>query len=92
MLKSGKGKFSQANQSAINMEVNQTCTDISNPEDLSLDSVESLTSSLANEQRERENRKLNVIVYNVPELEATAGLERKEEDLKQLSSLFKDYL
>ena len=92
VLKSGKGKFSRVNQSAINMEVDQTCTDMPNPEDLSLDSVENLTSSLANEQSEREKRKLNVIVYNVPESEATAGLERKEEDLKQLNSLFKDYL
>ena len=54
VLKSGKHKFSQVNQSAINMEVDQTCTDMPNPEYLSLDSVENLTSSLANEQREKE--------------------------------------
>ena len=69
------------------MEVDQTFTEISNPEDLSLDSVENLMSSLANEQRKREKRKLNVIVYNAP---ATTGLERKEEDLKQLNNLFKE--
>ena len=63
VFKSGKGKFSRVNQSAINMVVDQTYTDMPNPEDLSLDSVENLTSSLANEQREREKRKLNVIVY-----------------------------
>ena len=93
VLKSGKGKSSQTNQSASNvMDVGQNLTEISNSEDLSLNSVENIASSLANEQREREKRKLNIIVYNVPESEATTGLERKEEDLNKLNNLFKDYL
>ena len=74
------------------MEVDQTLTEVSNPEDLLLDPVENITSSLANEQKEREKRKLNVIVYNVPESEASTGLERKEEDLNRLNNLFKDNL
>ena len=32
----------------------------------------------------------NLVTYNVLESEATAGLERKEEDLKQLNNLFKE--
>ena len=76
-------------QSASNME---TDAEVSNSEDFLLDSVENITSSLANEQKEREKRKLNVIVYNVPESNATTGLERKEEDLTRLNGLFKDYL
>ena len=92
VLKSGKGKFSQTNQVATNMEVDQSFAETNNPEDLSLDSVGNITSSVVNEQRERKKRKLNVIVYNVPESEATTGLERKEEDLNKLNSLFKEYL
>lgn len=34
MLKSGKQIFSQANRGAIDMEIDQTFTEISNPEDL----------------------------------------------------------
>ena len=70
----------------------ETDAEVSNSEDFLLDSVENITSSLANEQKEREKRKLNVIVYNVPESNATTGLERKEEDLTRLNCLFKDYL
>ena len=44
------------------MEVDQNLTEISNPEDLSRDSVENITSSLANEQREKEKQKLNMIL------------------------------
>ena len=73
-------------QSASNME---TDAEVSNSEDFLL---ENITSSLANEQKEREKQKLNVIVYNVPESNATTGLERKEEGLTRLNGLFKDYL
>ena len=74
------------------METDQTFTEVSNSEDLLLDPVENITSSLANEQKEREKRKLNVMVYNVPESEASNGLEKKEEDLNRLNNLFKDNL
>ena len=57
------------------METDQTFTEVSNSEDLLLDPVENITSSLANEQKEREKWKLNVIVYNVPESKVSAGLE-----------------
>ena len=55
-------------------------------------SVESIASSLANEQKEREKRKLNVIVHNVAESDASSGLARKQEDISKLQTLFKDYM
>ena len=57
-----------------------------------LNSVESIASSLANEQKEREKRKLNVIVHNVAESDASSGLARKQEDISKLQTLFKDYM
>ena len=45
-----------------------------------------------NRKKEREKQKLNVIVYNAPESEASTGLERKEEDLNRLNKLLKDNL
>ena len=53
-LNSGKDKILQTNQSTSVMETNQTFTEVSNSEDLLLDPVENITSSLANEQKERE--------------------------------------
>ena len=43
-------------------------------------------------RQQEQSEKLNVTVYNVPESEATTGLERKEEDLNKLNNLFKEYI
>ena len=59
VLKSSKDKFcKQIRMLCFNLEVDQVFAEISNPEDLSFDSAEKTTSSLANKQREREKQKL----------------------------------
>jgi len=45
---------------------------------VSTESVASLTTSLFNEQKERERRELNLIVHNMPESTASEGAGRKK--------------
>ena len=45
---------------------------------ISTESMASLTTSLVNEQREREKRQLNMILHNMPELTASESAARKK--------------
>ena len=54
--------------------------------------VASVTSSLATEQREKEKRQLNLIIYNVPESESTYPNTRKKEDTDFVQSVFSNVL
>jgi len=59
---------------------------------ISTESVASLTTSLFNEQREREKRKLNMILHNMPESTASESIARKKDDIMKVTSMLKDYI
>lgn len=48
--------------------------------------------SFISEEKEKANRRLNVIVHNVAESSATEGHVRKEEDIEQIKEIFKRIL
>ena len=57
---------------------------------VSTETVASLTTSLFNEQKERERRELNLIVHNMQELTVSEGAGRKKDDIMKVTSLMKD--
>ena len=48
--------------------------------------------SVINEEKERNRRKLNLIIHNIPESEAEAPDIPKEEDTKQITDVFRKQL
>ena len=55
---------------------------------LSADSVSNIASSLVEEQHEREKRKLNIIIHNVPESTKDDPAARKNDDIAVVTDLF----
>ena len=67
--------------------------DITNaPSLISTESVQHIASSLAAEQREKERRQLNIIVHNLKESASTEGAVRKQDDIKECTSMLERYL
>ena len=59
---------------------------------ISSESVASLTTSLFNEQKEREKRRMNLVLHNMPESTASEGAARKKDDILKVTSVLKDSL
>ena len=59
---------------------------------VSEDSVAQIAASLVTEQKEKERRQINIIVYNVEESNASDGPARKLDDIKKCVSMFQSYL
>jgi len=53
------------------------------------ESVAHIAVSLAAEQKEKEKRRLNIIVHNVEESEATDSAIRKNHDISKCLDIFK---
>ena len=56
------------------------------------ESVATITVGVVDEQREREKRKLNLILHNVPESTKQSGPERKADDISKVEKLLHDHL
>ena len=56
------------------------------------ESVATITVGVVDEQREREKRKLNLVVHNVPESTKQSGPERKADDISKDDKLLHDHL
>jgi len=69
---------------------NETSNNMNSP--ISKESVASLTTSLFNEQKEREKRELNLVIHNLPESTATESAARKKADIQKVFSVLKDSL
>ena len=54
--------------------------------------VDDLTHSLITEQRERDKRKLNIILHGIGESTAEDSQSRKQDDITSLNSIFAKYL
>ena len=61
------------------------------PASIPEESVAHIAVSLAAEQKEKEKRRLNIIVHNVEESEATDSATRKNHDVSKCSDIFKTY-
>ena len=59
---------------------------------ISTESVASLTTSLFNEQKEREKRELNLVLHNMPESTASESSHRKKMILQKLPPCLKNTL
>ena len=57
-------------------------------ESLSVGGISSAVASVLNEEKDKEKRKLNVILHNVTEPTADDGQSRKKEDTDHVSSIF----
>lgn len=56
------------------------------------ESVAHIAVSLAAEQKEKEKRRLNLIIHNVEESKAVDGATRKKDDISKCSDIFRTYL
>ena len=56
------------------------------------ESVATITVGVVDEQREREKRKLNLVLHNVPESTKQSGPERKADDISKVEKLLHDHL
>ena len=68
---------------------NQT---LSSPSNLSVESIATMTASLMSEEKEKEKRKLNIIIHNLPESTVEEAQARKQDDLKNINSLLTKYV
>ena len=59
---------------------------------LTSESVATITVGVADEQRERDRRKLNLILHNVPESAKQKGPERKADDISMVNGLLHQHL
>ena len=57
-----------------------------------LNDIAATVTSLINEEREKEKRKLNVIVHNLPECDDPDPSNRKSHDISKTSSIVDKYL
>ena len=76
------------------MQINQSPTDqseahITNTTQPTSDELSNAVKSVINEEKERNRRKLNLIIHNIPKSEAEAPDIRKEEDTKQIIDVFR---
>ena len=80
-----------------NMQIDQSPTDqseahITNTTQPTSNELSNAVKSVINEEKERNRRKLNLIIHNIPESEAEAPGIRKEEDTKQITDVFRKQL
>jgi len=59
---------------------------------LTNESVATITVGVVDEQRERDKRKLNLILHNVPESAKQSGPERKADDISTINGLLHQHL
>jgi len=64
----------------------------SNLNNLSAESIATMTASLMSEEKEKEKRKLNVIIHNFPESTLEDAQARKQDDIKNINSLLAKYV
>ena len=59
---------------------------------LSAESIASMTASILSEDTEKEKRKLNLIIHNIPESTLTEAQGRKQDDIQKVTSLLTQYV
>ena len=59
---------------------------------LSVESIVSMTASILSEDKEKEKRKLNLIIHNVSESTHTEAQDRKQDDIQRVTSLLAEYV
>ena len=59
--------------------------------EVTVESIASMTAAIISEEKEREKRKLNLIVHNLPESTSTEASIRKNEDTQNVTSLIKTH-
>ena len=57
-----------------------------------LAAVDDITASVTAEQKEKEKRRFNIIIHNLPESSASDAQVRKDDDITQCTTLFKKYM
>ena len=79
-------------QLSRNMESMDSSDGTTTSQGITTDSIANIACTLANEEKEKEKRQLNLILHNVKESVSQESSERKDEDTRTATSIFKDYL
>ena len=79
-----------SNQTGLQMEVDSIQSRPSQPE--SSQSIVSTIVSTMNEEKDKERRRLNLIIHNAPESTADLAVSRKTEDIDLATNIFNVYL
>jgi len=59
---------------------------------LSVESIASMTASIVSEEKERDKRKMNLIIHNYPEPTSSEPQVRKKEDIENISTLLNKFI
>ena len=59
---------------------------------LSVESIASMTASIFSEEKEKDKRKMNLIVHNYPEPTSSEAQARKKEDIENISTLLNQFV
>lgn len=62
------------------------------PESLSVKDISQAVTSCMTEENEKQKRKLNLVVHNLPESTSDGGQQRKRDDINKITEIFKDVL
>ena len=62
------------------------------PKSLSVKDISQAVTSCMTEENEKQKRKLNLIVHNLPEPASDEGQQRKKDDISKITEIFKDVL
>ena len=81
---------SPGNKSAYSKNTGNSAPPASFTSDVSI--ITSTVTSLLKEEREREERKLNILINGIPESTTESPTDRKAHDIKQVSEIFSELL
>jgi len=73
------------------VENTQPSEQVINKKQVTVESIASMAAAIVSEEKEREKRKLNLIVYNFPESTSTEASIRKNKDTQNVRSLINKY-
>jgi len=82
----------QEPETAMVVEDAQPSEQVINKEQVTVESIASMTAMIISEEKEQEKRKLNLIVHNFPESKSTEASIRKNEDTQNATSLINKYV
>ena len=91
-IESQLGKHHKSLSDVITEQPTHTPRPSNPPSQISEESVVNIAASITTEQKEKEKRRLNIIVHNIEESSAEDGKTRKTHDVERCADLFRTYL
>ena len=82
----------QGPDTAMVVENTEPSEQVIHSKEVTVESIASMTAAIISEEKEREKRKLNLIVHNLPESTSAEASIRKNEDTQNVTSLINKYI